>query len=134
MKDALRKTKSRKAVGPDLILVEIAKYLGEEGIKWLTELFNVIFRTVKMPSEWRTSTVIPLNKNKADIQDCNNFRCINLLIYMMKLWERVIKRRLRRDISRGGKNSGSGQFGFGQIGHRKKTSYPNPVRITNRTF
>ena len=40
-----------KAVGPDLIPVEIWKCFGEVGVEWLTDLFNVIFRTVKMPSE-----------------------------------------------------------------------------------
>ena len=51
VKDTLRKMKSGKAIGPDLIPVEIWKRLGEEGVEWLTELFNVIFRTVKMPNE-----------------------------------------------------------------------------------
>ena len=57
---ALRKMKVGKAVGPDLIPVEIWKCLGEAGLDWLTGLFNVIFRTGKMPNEWRTSTLISL--------------------------------------------------------------------------
>ena len=44
------------------------KFMGDVGLKWLTELFNVIYRTAKMPREWRDSTVIPLYKNKGDIQ------------------------------------------------------------------
>jgi len=52
-----------------------------------------------MPNEWRISTVIPLYKDKVDIQDCNNYRGIKLLSHTMKLWERVIKGRLRKDIS-----------------------------------
>ena len=44
----MRKMKSGKAIGKDLILVEIWKCLGEVGLDWLTELFNVIFRTVKV--------------------------------------------------------------------------------------
>jgi len=91
--------KSGKAVGPDLIPVEIWKCLGEVGLDWLTELFNVIFRTVKMPNEWRTSTVIPLYKHKGDVQYCNNYRGIKPLSHMMKLWERVIEGRLRKEIS-----------------------------------
>jgi len=51
VKDALRRMKSRKAVGLDLIPMEIWKCLGEEGLEWLTELFNVIFSTIKMPNE-----------------------------------------------------------------------------------
>ena len=39
VKDALRRMKSGKAVGLDLIPVEIWKCLGEEGLEWLAELF-----------------------------------------------------------------------------------------------
>lgn len=60
-----------------------------------------------MPKEWRSSTVFPLYKNKDDIQDCNNFRGVKLLSYTMKLWERVIERRLRKDVS-----ISENQFGF----------------------
>ena len=52
--------------------------------------FQYYFRTVKMPREWRLSTVIPLYKNKGDIQDCNNYRAIKLLSHTMKLWKMVI--------------------------------------------
>ena len=81
--------------------------MGEEGLEWLTELFNVIVRTSRIPREWRFSTVIPLYKNKGDIQDCNNYRGIKLLSHTMKLWERVIERRLRKNIS-----ISENQFGF----------------------
>jgi len=60
-----------------------------------------------MPEEWRSSTVIPLYKNKCDIQDCNNYRGIKLLSHTMKLWERVIERRLWKDVS-----ISENQFGF----------------------
>ena len=91
--------KTREVVGLDLILVKIWKCLSEEGLEWLTELFNVIFRTANMPSKWRTSIFILLYKNKSDIQDSNNYRGIKLLTHTMKLWQRIIERRLRRDVS-----------------------------------
>jgi len=74
-----------KAESPDQIPVKVWKCLGEEGLEWLTELFNVIFTTAKIAEKWRSSTVIPLYKNKVDIQDCNNFRGIKLLSHTMKL-------------------------------------------------
>ena len=67
IKEVLRKMPNGKAEGPDQISVEIWKCLGEEGLEWLTALFNVIFSTAKMPKKWRSSTVIPLYKNKGDI-------------------------------------------------------------------
>ena len=107
IKETLKKMTNGKAEGPDRIPVEVWKCLGEEGLEWLTELFNVILRTARMPREWRFSTVIPLYKNKGDIQDCNNYRGIKLLSHTMKLWERVIERRLRKNIS-----ISENQFGF----------------------
>ena len=67
IREALKKMAHGKAVGPDQIPVEVWKFMGEVGLEWLTELFNVIFRTAKMPREWRANTVIPLYKNKGDI-------------------------------------------------------------------
>ena len=52
----LGKMKRGKAVGPDDIPVEAWKCLGQEGIEWLTNLFNEILVTEKMPDEWRNST------------------------------------------------------------------------------
>jgi len=99
--------KFEKTVGPNLIPVDIWKCLGEEGIERLTKRFNVIFKTVRMPNEWRTSAVIPLYKNKGDIQECNNYRGIKLLSHAMKLWEIVIEGRFRMIIS-----ISKNQFGF----------------------
>ena len=52
---------SVKAVGPDQITMEVQKSLGEEGLKWLTELFNIIFMHAKMPREWRRTDVALLS-------------------------------------------------------------------------
>jgi len=82
---ALRKTKARKAIGPDGIPVEIWNTLGAEDLNWLTGLFNVIFETITMPSDWRHGTIIPLYKSKRDIQDYNNYRGIKLLSHTIKI-------------------------------------------------
>ncbi|GJV09945.1 retrovirus-related pol polyprotein LINE-1 [Tanacetum coccineum] len=104
---ALQKMGRNKAVGPDQIPIEAWRCLGDEGIKWLTCLFNKIFSSAKMPDEWRLSEVIPIYKNKGDAQVCSNYRGIKLLGHTMKLWERVIERRLRRETS-----VSENQFGF----------------------
>ncbi|KAE8696948.1 Methylcrotonoyl-CoA carboxylase subunit alpha [Hibiscus syriacus] len=96
VKMALRKMGRDKAVGPDQIPITVWLALGEEGVKWLTNIFNIILETAKMPEEWRESTVIPIYKNKGDPQRCGNYRGIKLLSHTMKLWERVIEARLRQ--------------------------------------
>ncbi|XP_019232496.1 PREDICTED: uncharacterized protein LOC109213191 [Nicotiana attenuata] len=64
-------------------------------------------RKKKMPEEWRRSTMIPLYKNKGDVQNCNNYRGIKLLSHVMKVWESVIEGRLMRCVS-----ISENQFGF----------------------
>ena len=60
-----------------------------------------------MPDEWRKSVIIPIYKNKGDIQNCLNYRGIKLMSHTMKLWERVIEYHLRK-ITKVSEN----QFGF----------------------
>jgi len=48
IKETLKKMSNEKVEGLDQILVEVWKRLGEKGLKWLAELFNVILRTAKM--------------------------------------------------------------------------------------
>ena len=43
--------------------------------------------------------IIPIFKNKVDVQSCSNYRGIKLIGHTMKLWERIIVRRLRRDLT-----------------------------------
>ncbi|XP_070045248.1 uncharacterized protein [Nicotiana tomentosiformis] len=93
---AMRKICRDRATGPDEIPVEFWKSMGRAGLEWLTGLFNVIFKTKKMLEEWRWSTMVPLYKNKGDIQNYNNYRGIKLLSHTMKVWERVVEARVRR--------------------------------------
>ncbi|KAH1202758.1 Craniofacial development protein 2 [Glycine max] len=89
VKEALKRMSNGKAVGPDNIPIEVWKTLGDRGLEWLTELFNEIMRSKRMPEEWRRSTGV------------------KLMSHTMKLWERVIERRLRKETQ-----VTENQFGF----------------------
>ena len=82
---ALKRMKPGKALGPNGIPIEVWKSLGDLGVTWLTKLFNKIIMTRKMLDEWRRSTLVPIYKNKRDIQNCNNYRGIKLMSHTMKL-------------------------------------------------
>ncbi|RZC13747.1 DExH-box ATP-dependent RNA helicase DExH10 [Glycine soja] len=60
VKEALKRMSNGKAVGPDNIPIEVWKTLGDRGLEWLTELFNEIMRSKRMPEEWRRSTLVPI--------------------------------------------------------------------------
>jgi hypothetical protein len=107
VKAVLKMMKTGKALGPDDIPIEVWKCLRDIAIMWFTKLFNIIFRSNKMPDEWRRSILVPIFKNKGDIQSCTNYRGIKLMSHTMKFWERVIEHRLRK-LTTVSKN----QFGF----------------------
>ncbi|VFQ72995.1 unnamed protein product [Cuscuta campestris] len=104
---ALRRMRSGRALGPYEIPVEFWKHAGRGGWVWLTKLFNVIFRTARMPDEWRESLLVPLFKGKGDIQSCENYRGIKLLSHIIEVWERVIEYRVRKGVC-----ISENQFGF----------------------
>ena len=104
---ALSKMKKGKAVGPDGIPVEVWRCLGEEGIDILWDLFNKIYQQEKIPDSWRNSLLIPIYKDKGDIQDCANYRGIKLMAHTMKMYERIIEARIRDETA-----ISEEQFGF----------------------
>ncbi|KAK3524606.1 hypothetical protein QTP70_029912 [Hemibagrus guttatus] len=98
VRKALKRMKSGKAVGPDDILVEVWKCLGEAAVEFLASLFNRVLESERMPEEWRRSVLVPIFKNKGDVQSCSNYRGIKLMSHTMKLWERVVEARLRKIV------------------------------------
>ena len=66
-----------------------------------------IYEQETIPTEWRDSVIIPIFKEKGAIQDCGNYREIKLMSHTMKIWERIIDRRLRVETT-----IGDEQFGF----------------------
>ncbi|KAK3569771.1 hypothetical protein QTP86_004190 [Hemibagrus guttatus] len=90
--------KSGKAVGPDDIPVEVWKCLGEAAVEFLASLFNRVLESERMPEEWRRSVLVPIFKNKGDVQSCSNYRGIKLMSHTMKVRERVVEARLRKVV------------------------------------
>ncbi|KAK3523982.1 hypothetical protein QTP70_017489, partial [Hemibagrus guttatus] len=98
VRKALKRMKSGKAVGPDDIPVEVWKCLGEAAVEFLASLFNRVLESERMPEEWRRSVLVPIFKNKGDVQSCSNYRGIKLMSHTMKVWERVVEARLRKVV------------------------------------
>ena len=99
VRENMKRMKNGKAVGPDDIPVEVWKCLGEIALEFLTKLYNRTMESERMPEEWRDSILIPIFKNKGDVQSCSNYRGIKLISHSMKLWERVVERRLRSELT-----------------------------------
>ena len=85
VKNALRRMKKGKAVGPDELPVEVWKCMGKMEIEFLTRLFNRLLMGERIPAEWRRSVLILIYKNKGDAQCCGNYRGIKLMSHTMKV-------------------------------------------------
>ncbi|EYC32640.1 hypothetical protein Y032_0002g1011 [Ancylostoma ceylanicum] len=91
--------KPGKATGPDDVAAELWKSRHWNSAQWLTAFFNEIVEEKKTRVDWQRSTTIPIWKRKDNPADCANYRPIRLLSHSMKIFERIIDRRVR-DIIR----------------------------------
>ena len=91
VKNALRRMKKGKAVGPDELPIKVYKCMRQMGIKFLTRLFNRLLMGEWMPEEWRKSVLIPIYKNKKNAQCCGNYRGIKLMSHTMKVGKELLK-------------------------------------------
>ena len=107
VKTAIRKMKIGKATGTSEVDTEMIKALEGAGIEWLTDILNKIWREEKIPDDWQNSILVPIYKQKGDTMDCSNYRGIKLLEHGMKVYERVIDKKLRERI-----DINEMQFGF----------------------
>ena len=95
VKNALRRMKEGKAVGQNELPVKVWKCMREMGIKFLTILFKKLLVGERMPKEWKRYVFIPIYKNKGNSQCYGSYIGKKLMSNNMKIWERIIKARLR---------------------------------------
>ena len=76
------------ATGPNEIPVEAWMFLGGEGMDLLWDLMIKIEEQEHIPDGWRKSVLVPIYKEKGDVQECQNYRRIKLLPHTMKICER----------------------------------------------
>ena len=104
---ALKQMSKAKAAGPTGVVSEMFRALGREGIQWLTKLLNRLLEEETIPEDWRKSTTIPIYKAKENVLDCGNYRGIKLLEHGLKVYERIVDKRLRQQV-----NIDEMQFGY----------------------
>jgi len=89
--------KSKKSPGPDGIFNEMLKYGGTELNLHLMQLFQQIFKQHTIPKAWKQSIITPLFK-KGSKTNPDNYRGITLLNTTLKLFTRVVLRKLLQYI------------------------------------
>jgi exonuclease III len=90
---AIKSLKPGKAAGVDEIRPEMLKALGKGGLRWLTRVLEIAWKTGKVPQDWQTGVVVPIFK-KGDQRECSNYRGITLLSLPGKVYAKVLHSRL----------------------------------------
>ena len=91
---AIAQLRDGKAPGDDGISAELLKLAGDETICWLTSLFNFIWSSESIPSDWLNHLIVPLHK-KGSRSKCDNYRGIALLSIPSKIFTRFILNRIK---------------------------------------
>ena len=105
---AVRQMKDGKAPGLDEIPAELLKLLDAEQIKIITKIFSEIYKAGKIPVEWLKSEFVPLPK-KPGAKVCEDYRTISLMSHLLKLFLKVIHKRIYRKCE---EQIAPNQFGF----------------------
>ena len=74
-------------------------HLGESGVDMMHEILKRVWEEEQMPEEWKKSAIVPIYKQNGDPREYRNFRGITLLEYGLKMFEKILKRRLRKLIT-----------------------------------
>ena len=95
---AIKASKPSKALGPDGISALHLKHIGPEGIKYLTRTINLSLNQCKIPSIWKSSTIIPLPKPGKDPGESKSYRPVSLLCPSIKILERLLLPLLQKHL------------------------------------
>ena len=93
VRSALQSLANGKTAGCDNIPIELIKEGGEEAVKVITRLCNMIWQEKAWPQDWKRSIFIPLFK-KGDKKDCGNYRTISLISHTSKIMLKILQKRL----------------------------------------
>ena len=88
-----------KAAGPSGVVSEMIKAAGGAGVGWMTNLFSRVVVEGKVPDGWRGGLVVAVCRGRGDALDCGSYRGIKLLDHAMKVFERIIEKRLRAKVN-----------------------------------
>ena len=96
VKAAFRHMGAFKSAGPDGIKPIVMKHFGPRALGCITNIYQAIYSTGYIPTEFRKSRVVFIPKpQKDDYGEAGSFRPISLTQYLFKTMERVIEWSLR---------------------------------------
>ena len=85
---------SSKASGPDCIPVVVLKNCDPELPYILAKVFNMCLKESYLPDCWKVSSVVPVFKNVGERSTAKNYRPVNLLSVVSKVFEKLLNNRI----------------------------------------
>ena len=79
--------------------MEMNKAAGDTGATMICDLATVIICDVKVPTDWKQSFIVCLNKGKGDALDRGNYQGLKLTEQAMKILERIVDGLIRQVVS-----------------------------------
>ena len=59
-------------------------------VNWIWRLCNIAFESGVVLENWRSTVIVPLYKDKGERADCKNYRGINFLNVVGKIYVRIL--------------------------------------------
>ena len=94
VKKVIMNFESSKAAGPDCIPVVVLKNCEPELSCILAKLFNMCLKESCFPDCWKVSSVVPVFKNVGERSTAENYRPVNLLSVVIKVFEKLVNNRI----------------------------------------
>ena len=90
VRSVISSLKTAKSPGLDNLIAEIFKATQDMLLPYIVRLFNKIFLTGEYPESWCTGVIVPIYKNKGDIDSPNSYRGITLTNVLAKIFSHVL--------------------------------------------
>ena len=103
----MKKITNGKAPGPTQVSVDLIKAVGDACVEELIAICRGSADEKRAPDDWQDSWTSPMHKGKGDALLCGKHRGIRLLKHAMKIYEKVLENRLRKELQINRR-----QFGF----------------------
>jgi hypothetical protein len=88
--EAIQKSSNSTATGPDGLCSLHLKHLGQSGIAFLTDIFNLSVKDSVIPAIWKKVLVLPGLKPGKPADQGSSYRPISLISPVVKIFERLL--------------------------------------------